>query len=158
MQQQAVKKAQRVVEELPTDFRSVIILCELEGLSTRNRHFDVLGPALRSVKAGVRELRNGYAFQFADPATVALVAEWAAGERACCPFFDIDLKFDREGGPFWLSLTGREPHPLQGPQGQCVWCVTHVHAESRESRILVGREPGCLVFGCDDRLARNIWR
>jgi hypothetical protein len=85
--------------------------CNVKALSpaARTRHFDELGPALRSLKTGARELPNGYAFQFpTDPSTVALVAEWAAGERACCPFFDIDLRFDREGGPFWLSLTGRE--------------------------------------------------
>ena len=85
--------------------------CNVKALSpaARARHFDELGPALRSLKTGVRELPNGYAFQFPpDPATVALVAEWAAGERACCPFFEIDLRFEREGGPLWLSLTGRE--------------------------------------------------
>jgi hypothetical protein len=85
--------------------------CDRLALSPadRTRHFDELGPALRSMRTTVRELPNGYAFQFpADPKTIALVAEWVAGERACCPFFDIDLKFDREGGPLWLILTGRE--------------------------------------------------
>ena len=33
MQQQAVEKVRRAVQELPTDFREVIILRELEGLS-----------------------------------------------------------------------------------------------------------------------------
>jgi RNA polymerase sigma-70 factor (ECF subfamily) len=33
IQQQAVEKVQRAVQELPTDFREVIILRELEGLS-----------------------------------------------------------------------------------------------------------------------------
>ena len=33
MQQQAVEKVQRAVEELPADFREVIVLRELEGLS-----------------------------------------------------------------------------------------------------------------------------
>jgi hypothetical protein len=75
----------------------------------RKRHFDELGPKLRSLRKGVRELPNGYEFEFpADPNTVQLVAEWAAGERDCCPFFDIDLHLEREGGPLWLSLTGRE--------------------------------------------------
>jgi len=75
----------------------------------RKRHFDELGPKLLSLKKGVRELPNGYEFEFpADPRTVQLVAEWAAGERGCCPFFDIDMHLEREGGPFWLSLTGRE--------------------------------------------------
>ncbi len=75
----------------------------------RTRHFDELGPKLRSLRKDVRELPNGYEFEFpSDPATVQLVAEWAAGERACCPFFDIEMRLEREGGPFWLRLTGRE--------------------------------------------------
>jgi hypothetical protein len=75
----------------------------------RKRHFDELGPTLRSLKKGVRELPNGYEFEFpADPKTVQLVAEWAIGERACCPFFDIDMRLEREGGALWLGLTGRE--------------------------------------------------
>jgi len=84
--------------------------CNTKALSpaARARHFDELGPTLRGRRLGVRELPNGYAFQFsADPATVALVAEWVAGERACCPFFDIAMTFEREGGPFQLTLTGR---------------------------------------------------
>ena len=75
----------------------------------RARHFDVLGPMLRKRRLAVRELADGYEFQFpADPATVQLVAEWAAGERLCCPFFDIDLHMERGGGPMWLRLTGRK--------------------------------------------------
>jgi len=75
----------------------------------RKRHFDELGPTLRSMRKAVRELPDGYEFQFpADPKTIAIVAEWAAGERLCCPFFDIQLRMEPEGGPFWLRLTGRE--------------------------------------------------
>ena len=39
--------------------------------------------------------------------TYQLLTEWAFQERLCCPFFDIDLRFDRENGPLWLRLTGR---------------------------------------------------
>lgn len=75
----------------------------------RKRHFEELGPKLRSLKKSVRELPNGYEFEFpADPNVMQLVAEWAIGERACCPFFDIDIRLEREGGSLWLSLTGRE--------------------------------------------------
>jgi hypothetical protein len=75
----------------------------------RRRHFAELGPALRALKERVRELSNGYEFRFpSDPKTIAMVAEWAAGERLCCPFFDIELRMDREGGPFWMRLTGRK--------------------------------------------------
>jgi hypothetical protein len=75
----------------------------------RRRHFVELGPTLRGLRKGVRELSDGYEFQFSsDPRTIAMVAEWAAGERLCCPFFDIQLRMEREGGPFWLRLTGRK--------------------------------------------------
>ena len=75
----------------------------------RRRHFEELGPELRTLKESVRELPNGYEFRFpSDPKTIALVAEWAGGERLCCPFFDIQLRMEREGGPFWLRLTGRK--------------------------------------------------
>jgi hypothetical protein len=75
----------------------------------RKRHFDELGPKLRSLKKNVRQLPNGYEFEFpADSNTVQLVAEWAIGERACCPFFDIEMRLEREGGSLWLGLTGRE--------------------------------------------------
>lgn len=75
----------------------------------RKRHFDELGPKLVSLKKSVRELPNGYEFEFAaDSSTLQLVADWAIGERACCPFFDIDMRLEREGGSLWLGLTGRQ--------------------------------------------------
>jgi hypothetical protein len=75
----------------------------------RKRHFEELGPQLRSLRTGVSELPDGFEFEFpADMKTYQLVAEWTAGERLCCPFFDIDLRSEREGGPVWLRLTGRD--------------------------------------------------
>ncbi|HLJ90265.1 MAG TPA: hypothetical protein VKZ53_25865 [Candidatus Angelobacter sp.] len=74
----------------------------------RKRHFDDLEPKIRALKTGVRELPDGYEFSFpADQTTFALVAEWVIQERLCCPFFDIDLRLEREGGPLWMRLTGR---------------------------------------------------
>ncbi|HKD84388.1 MAG TPA: hypothetical protein VKB58_06540 [Terriglobales bacterium] len=84
--------------------------CNLGALDVkaRIRHFVELGPQLRSQRKAARELPDGYEFQFpADPTTIAKVAEWAAGERLCCPFFNIELRMEAEGGPFWLRLTGR---------------------------------------------------
>jgi hypothetical protein len=84
--------------------------CDRSALSTadRKRHFDELGPTLRGMVRNARELRDGYEFEFpADPATFRLVAEWAAGEHLCCPFFDIDLRQEREKGAFWMRLSGR---------------------------------------------------
>ncbi|MDQ6802021.1 MAG: hypothetical protein M3041_14435 [Acidobacteriota bacterium] len=74
----------------------------------RKRHFEELGPALRALRLAVRELPDGYEFKFpSDAKTVAMLEEWIAQERLCCPFFDIDLRFEREGGPAWMRLTGR---------------------------------------------------
>jgi hypothetical protein len=75
----------------------------------RKRHFDELSPALRARKKSVRELRDGFEFEFPnDTTTFQMVSEWVGGERLCCPFFDIDVHVEREGGSLWLRLTGRE--------------------------------------------------
>ena len=74
----------------------------------RKRHFEELGPTLLKLKKSMRELPDGYEFELPpDNTTYQLLTEWAFQERLCCPFFDIDLRFDREGGPLWLRLTGR---------------------------------------------------
>jgi hypothetical protein len=83
--------------------------CDRNALTAeaRKRHFDELGPKLRAIHQTIRELPDGYDFQFpVDAAPV--VWEWAAGERLCCPFFDVGVRFEREGGGLWLRLTGRE--------------------------------------------------
>ena|ERR1700691_2496629 len=75
----------------------------------RKRHFDELSPALRARKKSIRELHDGFEFEFPnDTATFQMVSEWVDGERLCCPFFDIDVHVEREGGMLWLRLTGRE--------------------------------------------------
>jgi hypothetical protein len=86
------------------------LACDRSALTPaeRKRHFDELGPALRGLVKNVRELRNGYEFELpADPATFRLAAEWAAVEHVCCPFFEIDLRQEREKGAFWMRLAGR---------------------------------------------------
>ena len=84
--------------------------CNAFALSpeVRKRHFEELGPALLKLKKSIRELPDGYELEFlADSKSYQLLTEWAFQERLCCPFFDIDLRFDRENGPLWLRLTGR---------------------------------------------------
>jgi hypothetical protein len=85
--------------------------CDRAALSPeqRKRHFDELGVALLSSKMSTHELPDGFEFEFpADAAVYKLLAEWVGGERLCCPFFDIDLCVEKEGGPLRLRLTGRE--------------------------------------------------
>ena len=84
--------------------------CDRSALNPneRKRHFDELGPQLRRLVVQARELPDGYEFQFpGNRPTFELIAEWSAGEHLCCPFFDIDLRLDREGGATWIRLTGR---------------------------------------------------
>jgi hypothetical protein len=84
--------------------------CNAFALSpeVRKRHFEELGPALLKLKKSIRELPDGYELELpADNKTYQLLTGWAFQERLCCPFFDINLRFDREGGPLWLRLTGR---------------------------------------------------
>jgi hypothetical protein len=84
--------------------------CNAFALSpeVRKRHFEELGPALLKLKKSTRELPDGFEFELpADNTTYQLLTEWAFQERLCCPFFDIDLRLDRENGPLWLRLTGR---------------------------------------------------
>jgi hypothetical protein len=86
------------------------LACDRSALTPadRKRHFDELGPAPRGMIGNVRQVRDGYEFEFpAGPATFRLVAEWAALERVCCPFFEIDLRQEREKGGFWMRLAGR---------------------------------------------------
>jgi len=87
------------------------LACNLLALTAdeRKRHFEVVGPALRRLRTGVRELPNGYEFQFpSDAKTVALLNEWVGRERRCCPFFEMDVWVGAKGGPLSLRLTGRE--------------------------------------------------
>lgn len=103
-------RCERPAQSAATDHQSPFA-CDRLALDpvARKRHFDELGPTLRSMRKAVRELPDGYEFQFSpDPQTIALVAEWAAGERLCCPFFNIELRMEPEGGPFWMRLTGRK--------------------------------------------------
>jgi hypothetical protein len=84
--------------------------CSALALSpeVRRRHFEELGPALLKLKKSTHELPDGYEFEFpAGDSTYQLLTEWAFQERLCCPFFEIDLRLDRENGPLWLRLTGR---------------------------------------------------
>lgn len=57
----------------------------------------------------VRELPDGYAVRLpSDTRMVLDVAEFITYERLCCPFLDFSLMVEREGGPVWLRLRGRE--------------------------------------------------
>src|SRR5262249_38457449 len=75
----------------------------------RKRHFDVLGPKLVSLRTAVRELPNGYEFEFPNNLeTYQILSEWVFQESQCCPFFDLNIRLEREHGALVMSATGRE--------------------------------------------------
>lgn len=84
--------------------------CNRTALSAEQRqHQQELGKTLRAALLGVQELADGYEFEFVpDPANYSALAEFTPLEHACCPFFDVSIRLEREGGKLWWRLTGRE--------------------------------------------------
>ena len=74
----------------------------------RGAHLATIKRLFRSVQSS-RELPDGYAFELPNDSDGLLTAaEFIINERLCCPFFDFALEIEREGGPIWLSLKGRD--------------------------------------------------
>ena len=86
------------------------IYCNRKALNPeQTSRKEELGHLLRSSNRRAREVDHGYEFELpSDPKMIQAAAEWASLEKLCCPFFDIDLRFECENGPFFLRLTGRE--------------------------------------------------
>lgn len=84
--------------------------CNRTVLSAQERqHQQELGKSLRSALLGVQELPDGYEFEFASGrANYQTLAEFTPLEQACCPFFDISIRLEREHGKLWWRLTGRD--------------------------------------------------
>lgn len=74
----------------------------------RTRTFSLLDKMKNNIQE-VKELTDGYAFRFPMEAQMLMeIGEFITYERLCCPFFDFELAVEREGGPMWLRLKGRE--------------------------------------------------
>jgi hypothetical protein len=101
---------QRTVAQTSAASKESPFYCNRRAIDpTQLHHKEELGKTLRSMRRSTRELADGYEFELpGDPSTIQAAAEWAAMERLCCPFFDIELRLEREAGPFRLRLTGRE--------------------------------------------------
>jgi len=84
--------------------------CNVAGISAEQRpRYMALAKKLVSTKQEVRELADGYALRFSvEASTIQDLAEFITYERLCCPFFDLEIVVEREGGPAWLRLRGRE--------------------------------------------------
>lgn len=86
------------------------IVCDLTVFSADTRaEMAANVPALFKAVQEVRELPDGYAFQFPnEPGIFMALANFVEHERQCCPFYHIVLEAAPNGGPFWLRMTGGE--------------------------------------------------
>lgn len=86
------------------------IACDLAAIDEEQRgaHRRAAEAVFEAIVA-VDELPDGYAFRFpSDTDVIARAGAFIARERLCCPFFNFVLEVERDGGPGWLKLTGRE--------------------------------------------------
>ncbi|HKQ76884.1 MAG TPA: hypothetical protein VJ810_24525 [Blastocatellia bacterium] len=91
--------------EKESPFACNMLALDAEG---RRRHTVVMGQLRAAIKE-TQELSDGYALRFqSEQSTILLVAEFISRERLCCPFFTFELVAEREDGPLWLRLRGRE--------------------------------------------------
>ena len=98
---------ERAVVTQPEDspFACDMTTLDAEG---RQRHA-VVTRQLNDGVQEVRELPDGYALRFTpSQESILLVSEFIAREKLCCPFFNFELLVEKEGGPVWLQLRGRE--------------------------------------------------
>lgn len=83
--------------------------CDMTAIAPEQRdaHIATIKRLFGAVQS-IRELPDGYAFELPNDSNVLLtVSEFIINERLCCPFFDFALEIERESGPIWLSLKGR---------------------------------------------------
>ena len=84
--------------------------CHTKALSKEEwAHKDKISAKMRNARVEIKELPDGYAFRY-PPNGVPLVelADWVDTEARCCPFFDMAISVERDGGPVWLMLRGQD--------------------------------------------------
>jgi len=84
--------------------------CDMSALSSEQRsRYRELGELLRLALCAIRELTDGYEFEFVPAhGNYQALAEFTPLEHACCPFFDVSIRLERKNGKLCWRLTGRE--------------------------------------------------
>jgi len=73
----------------------------------RERH----GQLIRQL--GAAGLNSGIAARLCVPlqrekVSLADLGQWISYEARCCPFFDFEVELQRDNGPLWLKLKGKD--------------------------------------------------
>jgi hypothetical protein len=85
---------------------ATVVACSLteQGLAKRGQ---ALARDLFAFAEQIEELPDGYSWRFpGDGAWHVTLLEFIATERRCCGFFRVELVFEPELGPVWLTLRG----------------------------------------------------
>lgn len=85
--------------------------CRIEKTLTKaeREHKKRLSQKMIAAQLETSELADGYAFKFRpNGLTLSELADWSTTESRCCPFFDLEIGVEREGGPLFLRVKGRE--------------------------------------------------
>jgi hypothetical protein len=84
--------------------------CNIKALNSAERaHHKRLTAKLIAVRKDIVETEKGYEFQFTpESISLAELADWAAAEGKCCPFFDFHIDLEHAGRLLCLRLTGEE--------------------------------------------------
>ena len=82
--------------------------CDRTALTAEQRvQIRGYGHTLHDAVRGTRELPNGYEFEFTGaPPTYQALVQYIPLERACCPFFEFNVRVAPHGGNLYWSLTG----------------------------------------------------
>jgi hypothetical protein len=84
------------------------IACQLGVFSADERYrYEAVRGQIEAAVGGVAETANGYVFDLpGNDATLALVADWIAFERRCCPFLEFAVSIGASHSPIRVALTG----------------------------------------------------
>ena len=86
------------------------LACNIGAMNATERHqYNALTEKVLAAVEGRTALPDGYALRIdRQRVSIAEIAKWIEFEQRCCPFFDFQLRLDRENGPVTLTLTGRK--------------------------------------------------
>ena len=88
--------------------QSLPIACSLSDSELRERRETVLRK-VRSAVSAVKEIENGYEYEFASGGEVIMeLAHLIDLEHRCCPFLKFQLTIEPGAGAIRLNLTGSE--------------------------------------------------
>jgi len=84
------------------------IACQLGVFSPEERiRYAALSAQIDAAVVKIVEMPNGFVLHLpGDDTMLALVSEWIALERRCCPFFEFTLSLGGSNSSIRLALTG----------------------------------------------------